>query len=263
MTSDTTSNLPAVRQQVALGAPQGDFDAAYRLAKNLALSNIIPDALRGKPADVLVIVLYGQELGLAPMQAMQVIDVVKGRPTLRAHLWVALARKAGHRVSVTEETDTSCTVRVVRCDDPTPQTVTYTLDTAKTAGLLLSNDNYRKNPADMLYARAASKCIRRACPEVALGFGDEYELAAASEPDRPSLAQVAAEREDAPFDIVAGSTHGRLNAARPEPATVDDTADAETVADAVAEIERAHVTPAQDEPDEDTMRAFAMKTDAS
>lgn len=200
----TSTNEPgtavANRVNVALGEPQGDFDAAIRLAKALAVSNIIPDALRGKPADVLVIVLYGQELGLAPMQAMQVIDVVKGRPTLRANLWVALTRRAGHRVSVVEETATSCTVQVVRADDPTPHRVTYTLDDAKTAGLL-SNDNYRKNPKDMLYARATSKCCRRACPEVALGFSDEYEL---SEPvaARPSLAQVAARRADEPATAV-------------------------------------------------------------
>jgi hypothetical protein len=244
--TDTTPNLPAKQQAplgppkaVALGAPQGDFDAAYRLAKNLALSNIIPDTLRGKPADVLVIVLYGQELGLAPMQAMQVIDVVKGRPSLRANLWVALARKAGHRVSVTEETPTSCTVQVVRCDDPTPQVVTYTLENAKTAGLL-SNDGYRKHPADMLYARAASKCIRRACPEVALGFSDEYELTAASEPERPTLAQVAAERDE------------------PTPESVRPTPDDAEVAETVAEIERGHVGAAKpDDVDEEAYQDWA------
>jgi hypothetical protein len=242
--TDTTPNLPATQKAtVALGAPQGDFDAAYRLAKNLSLSNIIPDALRGKPADVLVIVLYGQELGLAPMQAMQVIDVVKGRPTLRANLWVALARKAGHRVAVTEETASSCTVQVIRCDDPTPQIVTYTLDHAKTAGLL-SNDGYRKHPADMLYARAASKCIRRACPEVALGFSDEYELSSVSEPERPSLAQVAAERDE------------------PAPAPkVEPTVDDAEVAEAVAEIERTHTAPANTDDVEDALEAFATRGD--
>ncbi|HEU5475665.1 MAG TPA: hypothetical protein VFV67_33920 [Actinophytocola sp.] len=224
---------------VALNGRQDNFDAAYRLAKNLAMSGIIPRELQGKPADVLVIVLYGQELGLAPMQAMQVIDVVKGRPALRANLWVALARKAGHKVRVTDETATSCTVSVVRHDDPEPCVVEYTLDDAKTAGLL-SNDNYRKNPKAMLYARAASTAIRRACPEVALGFSDEYELAE-PEPARPTLAQVAAERTDRGADIVAASTHGRLNGVPdPVPAAEPEVDEDAAMAAEMAAIEAEH-----------------------
>lgn len=191
----TTSPQPMqARRPVTLAGPQTDLDTAYRLAKNLAASNLIPQDLKGKPSDVLVILLYGQELGLAPMQALQVIDVMKGRPTLRANLWVALTRKAGHKARVVEETETSCTFRIVRSDDPEPHIVTYTLDDAKKAGLL-GNSNYTKNPKAMLYARAASTCCRRACPEVALGFYDEYELAE-DEPQKPTLAQVAAQRED-------------------------------------------------------------------
>lgn len=194
----TTNGQRAERKlAVAIAGRQTDLDTAYRLAGNLAASNLLPQDLRGKPSDVLVILLYGQELGLAPMQAIQTIDVMKGRPSLRANLWVALARKAGHKVRVVEETATSCTVKVTRHDDPEPHIVTYTLEDAKTAGLL-SNSNYAKNPKAMLYARAASTCCRRACPEVAMGFSDEYELHASEPAARPTLAQVAAERTDQP-----------------------------------------------------------------
>jgi hypothetical protein len=185
---------------VSLAGPQADFDSAYRLAKNLAMAMIIPDALRGKPADVLVIVLYGQELGLAPMQAINTIDVVKGRPSLRANLWVALARKAGHKVRVIEETADSCTVQVERSDDlGHPTTVKYTIDQAKAAGLL-ANNVWKNHPAAMLYARAVSTACRRACPEVAMGFVDEFEMAA-GEQARPTLAQIAAERADQPAAV--------------------------------------------------------------
>lgn len=230
----STSSELAVTEQAARGKPvsltgrQDDFDGAYRLAKNLAMSSIIPQDLRGNPADVLVIVLYGQELGLAPMQAMNTIDVVKGRPSLRANLWVALTRKAGHKVRVLKETGTSCTVSVTRNDDPEPVVVTYTLDDAKTAGLL-SNDNYRKNPKAMLYARAASTACRRACPEVAMGFVDEYEAEVIeAPPQRPTLAQIAAERTDQ----------------RPVEQQVVPSADAEeAMLREVAEIAREHAAP--------------------
>jgi len=230
-----TTEATAKGKAVSLTGPQGDFDSAYRLAKNLAMSMIIPADLRGKPADVLVIVLYGQELGLAPMQAINTIDVVKGRPSLRANLWVALARKAGHKVRVIEETADSCTVRVIRHDDPEPHIVKYTLEDAKIAGLL-SNDNYRKNPKAMLYARAASTCCRRACPEVAMGFVDEYEMTA-GEPARPTLAQVAAERADQPPAVAPAVVEEDDAAMLAEVAAIaaeqDQPLDAEVVADPV------------------------------
>ncbi|OZM74021.1 hypothetical protein CFN78_06960 [Amycolatopsis antarctica] len=235
------SNEIAVAEQqpakrpVALTGRQGDLDTAYRLSQNLSVSNLIPNDLKGKPSDVLVILLYGQELGLAPMQAIQTIDVMKGRPSLRANLWVALARRAGHKVRVTENTATSCTVTVIRSDDPDgPISVTYTIDDAKTAGLT-SNANYQKNPKAMLYARAASTAIRQACPEVAMGFSDEYELAE-PEPTRPTLAQVAAER------VPAAAEPAPVQ----EPIEQPDVPDADLLAD-LAEIERENAAPA-DEP---------------
>jgi hypothetical protein len=192
---------PEPKVPVDLIGPQNDLDATFRLAKALSMSSLLPEALRSRPNDVLVTMLYGQELGLAPMQAIQVIDVVKGRPFLRANLWVALARRAGHKVRVLEQTRERCTVEVIRHDDPDgPMRVTYTIDDAKTAGLT-SNSNYTKNPKAMLYARAASTAIRQACPEVALGFGDEAEhaLSVQSErADRPSLGEVAAARAERP-----------------------------------------------------------------
>lgn len=198
----TPSNETAMTEQaargkaVSLSGRQNDFDSAYRLAANLAVSNLIPADLRGKPSDVLVTVLYGQELGLAPMQSLQAIYVVKGRPTISAHLWVALARRAGHKVRVREETAETCTVEVERADDPGhPTRVTWTIDQARVAGLL-RNDVWKNHPAAMLYARAVSTACRRACPEIAMGFGDESERHE-PEPERPTLAQVAAERVDA------------------------------------------------------------------
>lgn len=244
MTVETTNGQPAALavtesqargKPVALGGRQDDFDAVYRLAKNLCMSGLLPRELQGKPADVLVIVLYGQELGLAPMQAMQVIDVVKGRPSLRANLWVALARKAGHKVRVVENTAESTTITVIRSDDPEgPITATYTIEDAKTAGLT-SNDNYRKNPKAMLYARAASTAIRQACPEVALGFADEYEVTRPAEQERPTLAQVAAEREDRPAAPPAPVVE-----VNPEPST-------EELAE-LAAIAAEHAPAADDDP---------------
>lgn len=159
---------------VSLGIPIANLDQAMELSKVLAHSSIIPDDLRGRPGNILAIVLYGQDLGLSPMQAMQAIYVVKGKPLLAAQTWMALARQRGHRIRVLEHTPEICTVEITRGDNGETHRETFTMDDARTAKLD-TNDNYRKHPKRMLLARAVSNGCRFLCPEIALGFYAEGE----------------------------------------------------------------------------------------
>src|SRR5690606_39073208 len=72
-------------------------------------------------------------------------------------------------------TDESAKVEVWR-DDELIGSASYTIDQAKTAGLA-GKDNWRKNPGDMLVARATTRAIKRHAPAVLLGLlvGDEAE----------------------------------------------------------------------------------------
>jgi hypothetical protein len=70
----TTTDLATVNLNPA------DLHGQMELAKVLGMSALLPQALRGKPADVLVTVMYGREMGLTPMQSIQGIYVVNGRP---------------------------------------------------------------------------------------------------------------------------------------------------------------------------------------
>ncbi|ALG07631.1 hypothetical protein [Kibdelosporangium phytohabitans] len=188
----TTAQAPR-KAPIALGGRQNDFDTAYRLAKNLAVSSLIPKDLRGKPSDVLVILMYGQELGLAPMQAMQGVYVVNGRPSLAGQTWLALARKAGHRITVLENDAQHATVKVTRGDTGEEHTETYTIDQAKRAGLT-KKDIWQNHPERMLMWRATGRACTFLCPEIALGFTDAEpgEL----DPEGPTLATAVAERTD-------------------------------------------------------------------
>lgn len=73
---------------------------AMELAKYLSVSSIIPHALRGKAADILVIIMYGTELGLSVNQALRGINVINGAPSLSAELRVAKTRERGHAIGV-------------------------------------------------------------------------------------------------------------------------------------------------------------------
>lgn len=171
------------RLPVNVGGRIESFDEVYRLAQNLATAGLMPRDLRGKPADVTAIILFGQDLGLSPMQAIQGIYVVEGRPSLSAQLWLALVRRAGHRVSVIEHTAETCTVRVVRGDTGEEHVTTWTFEQAVRAGLVAWKDGkpyarssqgkplpWELHTKAMLLARAVSECCRFIAPEIALGF---------------------------------------------------------------------------------------------
>lgn len=241
-----STELERTTPSVPMAAAHYDLAQVMELSRVMAVSSLLPTSLRGKPADVLVAIMYGQEIGLAPMQAIQSVYVVNGRPTISAQLWVALARRAGHKVRVLDESPESCTVEVERADDPgRPTRVTYTLEQAKKAKLA-TKEVWQQHAHAMLYARAVSTACRRACPEIALGFGDETDREPAEPEQRPSLAQVAAERTDRTDPTPATEPDPEpLPSAEPMPA--EDDPDAAYLAD-LREIEAEHTGAADQLP---------------
>jgi hypothetical protein len=181
-----------------------DLRGQIELAKTLAPAALLPQALRGKPADVLVTVLYGRELGLSPMQAIQGIYVVNGRPSVAGRTLLAKVRQAGHRVEVSGDDKTGrCTI--TRHDDPEhPHTEEFTWADAERAKLT-GKDTWKYYPKKMLRWRAISNCVDFVCPEVALGFEVAELVMEESAAERPTLAQVAAERQQPAEATPAGT----------------------------------------------------------
>lgn len=62
-------------------APQ-NLSEAMQLAEIMSNSQMVPKDFQGKPGNVLVAVQMGADIGLAPMQAIQNIAVINGRPAL-------------------------------------------------------------------------------------------------------------------------------------------------------------------------------------
>ena len=58
----------------------------------LAKSTIVPKEFLGNPGNILVAIQWGLELGLQPLQAMQNIAVINGRPALWGDAVIALVR---------------------------------------------------------------------------------------------------------------------------------------------------------------------------
>ena len=67
--------------QLAVLAPQS-VNELQTLAENLSKSSFVPVAMAGKPQDVAGAIMFGMEVGLKPMQALQNIAVINGRPSI-------------------------------------------------------------------------------------------------------------------------------------------------------------------------------------
>lgn len=141
-------------------------------AKAAAVSNILPDAYRNQPANVLVAINYGASMGLQPAESLYRIHVIKGRPTMSAELIAAKVREHGHKLHIYKDVEhLSVTAEIIRSDDPDFKfRETRDMDWAKRMGLA-GKDNWRKDPMTMLKWRAITAVAREACPETLYGAG--------------------------------------------------------------------------------------------
>ena len=145
-----------------------EIELSHR-AELMARADLLPAAYVKKPANVFIALITAAELEVSWMTAMTDISVINGKPTMSAALMRTLVERAGHKFRYIESTSKSCTVEIIRCDDPEyPTRTTFTIEDAQQAGLL-SNPSWKRYPAAMLSARATSACVRMACPSVLHG----------------------------------------------------------------------------------------------
>jgi hypothetical protein len=136
-----------------------------RLAQEIANTDFVPDAMRGKPAAVTAAILAGREMGIGPMTSLQHIHVIKGKPGQSAHLMRGLVLAAGHEMDPIEVTDSRAVVRGRRAGETDWVLVEFTAAQARTAKIDLGG-----YPADKLYARASARLCRRKFADVILGL---------------------------------------------------------------------------------------------
>lgn len=151
-------------------------DECFALAERLKRVNILPAAYRGKPDEIAVAIMYGQELGLSPMTSLQRVVVIDGKPGLDAQGMSAVIRQAGHSLSGWHNAD-GAEITGTRCDNGDTMTVTFTMEDAKRAQLA-NKDNWKKYPASMCWARCVSQLGRDLFSDCLLGFsytGDEID----------------------------------------------------------------------------------------
>jgi hypothetical protein len=209
---------PVAPPKVLGGIPH--LHTLMTLADAICRTEMVPQVMKNRPDAILAVMMAGAELGVGPMQSLQGIDLIQGRPSVSAELMRALVAQAGHTIILEVADDhatATCRRKEWSADQPSAL-YRWTLDDAKRAGLA-GKDGWKKYPRAMLTARVTSEACRAVFPDVIVGLSyvpEELEsLPAAtqglSKPGEVVLATVApTEAQEQPEDPVAAALAAQL-----------------------------------------------------
>jgi len=176
---------------------------AIQFSDMLASSNMVPKQYQGKPQDILVCVQWGFELGLAPMQALQNISVINGKPSVYGDAAMALVQASPVCEDVEEffENEGSpnpIAVCIAKRKGRKPVTVKFSVEDAKRAGLWGKQGPWSAYPKRMMQMRARGFALRDAFPDVLKGM-----ITAEEAQDYPDEAKPVQAKPANPLDLVA------------------------------------------------------------
>jgi len=158
-----------------------NFDQLTVFATMAAKSALVPRDYQGKPENIMLAVQMGSELGLAPMQALQNIAVVNGRPAVWGDAMLALCKASAHWDKISEriegEGDAMRAVCEVHRKGDNPVIVTFAVEDAKRAGLWGKGGPWTQYPKRMLQMRARGFALRDAFPDALRGLISAEEAA--------------------------------------------------------------------------------------
>lgn len=157
------------------GLALSTFEDAFRFAGLVAKSEFAPKDFRGKPESCMLAIQHGAELGLSPMQSLQSIAVVNGRPSVYGDTALAVCKGSPvcEWVRETIEGDGDSMVAVCqakRRGDAQPVESRFGVAEAKKAGLWNKSGPWSQYPRRMLQMRARGFALRDAFPDVLRGL---------------------------------------------------------------------------------------------
>lgn len=178
-------------------------EGAMRIAKFLSRSALVPKDFQNKPDDIVVAMMYGRELGLGTLAALQNIAVINGRPTVWGDSALAIVQQHPdyefHREWIEGEGDemrACCYIqRRGAPEDAEPQGI-FSVADAKLAGLLGNKQGpWKQYPKRMLQCRARGFAIRNVFADALRGVSIREEV----EDIQPA-------RDVAVFDVEPGTS---------------------------------------------------------
>ena len=215
----------------ARGLALASIDDAFRFAQMVAKSEFPPKDFRGKPESCLLAIQHGSEVGLSPMQSLQSIAVINGRPCVWGDAALALVSASHVCEHVVEEIEEGkdgealvaiCTAK--RRGYPKPTVVRFSVADAKKAGLWGKPGPWTQYPRRMLQLRARGFALRDAFPDVLKGLvtaeeaQDYPQQPAAPVPPQPTVVRF---KSDVPASSVPDDQMGRARLAVSRATTIE------------------------------------------
>ncbi|AAW62208.1 recombinase RecT [Gluconobacter oxydans] len=152
----------------------GSFNELMRFSEIAAGSGMVPKDYVGKPAAILIAVQMGSELGLAPMQSMQNIAVINGRPSVWGDALLGLVKASPVCDDVVEtlegDGDKMTAICVAKRKGKSPVEARFSVQDAKDAALWAKQGPWKQYPKRMLQMRARGFALRDAFPDVLRGL---------------------------------------------------------------------------------------------
>ena len=170
MTTEISTNTTPAR-----GLALTTMADAMKFGEMIANSDFAPKDFRGKPASCVLAIQAGAEIGLSPMQAMQSIAVVNGRPSIFGDAALAVAKASPVCEYVTETIEGEGEQMVATCTAkrrgyPAATVSRFTVADAKKASLWGKSGPWSQYPKRMLQMRARGFALRDAFPDVLRGL---------------------------------------------------------------------------------------------
>jgi len=162
-------------QRASTGLALQTFDDAFRFAKMVAASEFAPKDFKGKPESCLLAIQHGSEVGLSPMQSLQSIAVINGRPTIWGDAALALVQSSPVCEYVREYTEGEGDNLTAVCEAkrrgyPAPTVVRFSVADAKKAGLWGKSGPWSAYSTRMLQVRARGFALRNAFADALRGL---------------------------------------------------------------------------------------------
>lgn len=160
---------------VQQGFAPSNLTEAMQFSEMLSKSQMVPRQYQGKPEDVLVAIQWGRELGLAPLQALQNIACINGKPSVYGDAAMALVQASAVCEGIDETIEGEGTanptaVCVAKRRDRSPVVAKFSVEDAKRAGLWGKAGPWQAYPKRMLQMRARGFALRDAFPDVLKGL---------------------------------------------------------------------------------------------
>lgn len=162
-----------------------EHSIAVQKASLLAKSTVVPSAYRGNPANVLVALEYAGRLGASVLAVMQNLDVIEGKPALRATFLIGTVNASQRFTPIrfrwqgTEGADDWGCRAVAKDRDSGEECIgpLITIGLAKAEGWYQKRGSkWQTIPELMLTYRAGAWWTRIYCPELALGLHTTDEI---------------------------------------------------------------------------------------